>query len=97
MPPARTPPGRCRSISCYQATTGTPRERAARDVLPYHHLARPIDDFLTDLADANKQRNTIPGVGNNGVRDRVRPRILDYVELVRSRPSPALTSFTITC
>ncbi len=34
-------------------------ERAARDVLPGHLLARHIDDFLTDLANANKPRNTI--------------------------------------
>jgi hypothetical protein len=33
-------------------------EQAARDVLPGHPLARHIDDFLTDLADANKPRNT---------------------------------------
>jgi integrase/recombinase XerD len=43
----------------YQATTGTPQERAVRDVLPDHPLARHIDDFLTDLANANKPRNTI--------------------------------------
>lgn len=29
------------------------------DVLPGHPLARHIDDFLTDLANANKPRNTI--------------------------------------
>jgi len=34
-------------------------EQAARDVLPGHPLARNIDDFLTDLANANKPRNTI--------------------------------------
>jgi hypothetical protein len=34
-------------------------EQAARDVLPGHPLARHIDDFLTDLANANKPRNTI--------------------------------------
>jgi integrase/recombinase XerD len=43
----------------YQATTGTPQERAARDVLPGHPLVRHIDDFLTDLANANRPRNTI--------------------------------------
>ena len=37
-----------------------PQERAARDALPGHPLAVPdIDDFLTDLANANKPRNTI--------------------------------------
>ena len=36
-----------------------PQERAARDMLPGHPLARHIDDFLTDLANANKPRNTI--------------------------------------
>ena len=34
-------------------------EQAVRDVLPGHPLARHIDDFLTDLANANKPRNTI--------------------------------------
>ena len=47
------------SFPGYQATAGTPAERAARDVLPGHPLARHIDDFLTDLANANKPRNTI--------------------------------------
>jgi len=36
-------------------------ERAARDALPGHPLARHIDDFLADLANANKPRNTIRG------------------------------------
>jgi integrase/recombinase XerD len=47
------------SVPGYQATAGMPQERAARDVLPGHPLARHIDDFLTDLANANKPRNTI--------------------------------------
>jgi hypothetical protein len=34
-------------------------EQAVRDALPGHPLARHIDDFLTDLAIANKLRNTI--------------------------------------
>jgi integrase/recombinase XerC/integrase/recombinase XerD len=34
-------------------------ERAALDALPGHPLARHIDDFLTDLANANKPGNTI--------------------------------------
>jgi integrase/recombinase XerC/integrase/recombinase XerD len=34
-------------------------EQAARDVLPGHLLAHHIDDFLTDLANANTPRNTI--------------------------------------
>ena len=38
---------------------GMQAEQAARDVLPGHPLARHIDDFLTDLANANKPRNTI--------------------------------------
>jgi len=38
---------------------GTWPERTARDVLPGHPLARHIDDFLTDLANANRPRNTI--------------------------------------
>jgi integrase/recombinase XerD len=59
MPPARTPPHRRGSIPGYQATTSTRQERAACDLLPGHPLARHIDDFLTDLANANKPRNTI--------------------------------------
>src|SRR5215472_16846420 len=58
MPPARTPPRRRSPIPGYQATAGMRAERAARDVLPGHPLARHIDDFLTDLANANKPRNT---------------------------------------
>ena len=50
--PARPVPG-------YQATTGTRAEPAVRDVLPGHLLARHIDGFLTDLANANRPRNTI--------------------------------------
>ncbi len=34
-------------------------EQAARDVLPGQPLARHIDDFFTDLANASKPRNTI--------------------------------------
>ena len=34
-------------------------DRAVRDVLPGHPLARHIDYFLTELANANKPRNTI--------------------------------------
>jgi|GEM_PF-3528479 len=59
MPPARTPTDRRSSIPGYQATAGTRQGRATRDVLPGHTLARHIDDFLTDLANANKPRNTI--------------------------------------
>jgi integrase/recombinase XerD len=47
------------SIPGYQATAGTPQGQAAREVPPGHPLARHIDDFLTDLANANKPRNTI--------------------------------------
>jgi hypothetical protein len=36
-------------------------ERAARGVPPGHTLARHIDDFLADLANANKPLNTIRG------------------------------------
>lgn len=46
------------SVPGYQATAGTPQERAVRGVLPGRLLARH-DDFLTDLANANKPRNTI--------------------------------------
>jgi hypothetical protein len=59
MPPARTPSRRLGSVPDYQATTRTGPERAVRDVLPGHPLARHIDDFLADLANANKPRNTI--------------------------------------
>src|SRR5215471_11497507 len=59
MPPARTTPRRRASVAGYLATTGTRAERAVRDVLPGHPLAGHIDDFLADLANANKPRNTI--------------------------------------
>jgi hypothetical protein len=59
MPPARTSTHRRGSFSGYQATTGTRQERAVRDLLPGHPLARHIDDFLADLANANRPRNTI--------------------------------------
>ena len=59
MPPARTPPRRRSPIPGYQATAGTPAERTALDALPGHPLARHIDGFLADLANANKPRNTI--------------------------------------
>ena len=58
MPPARTPPRRPAPLPCYQATTARPGQ-AARAALPGHPLARHIDGFLTDLANANKPRNTI--------------------------------------
>src|ERR1700731_366007 len=59
MPPAQTAPRERGPVPGYQATTGTRPERAVRDVLLGHPLARHIDDFLTDLANANKPRNTI--------------------------------------
>src|SRR6266567_2239982 len=59
MPPARTPRSGAGSIPGYLATAGTRPERTALDDLPGHPLARQIDDFLTDLANANKPRNTI--------------------------------------
>ena len=59
MPPTRTPCHRHSSVPGYLATTGARPERAVRDVLPGHPLARHIDDFLTDLANANKPRNSI--------------------------------------
>ena len=59
MPPARTPPRGRGSVPGYQATAGTRAERAVRDVLPGHPLARHINDFLTGLANANKPHNTI--------------------------------------
>src|SRR5215472_3404796 len=59
MPPARTPRHRRDPFPGYQATAGTPQEPAARDALPGHPLTRHIDDFLTDLANAGKPRNTI--------------------------------------
>ena len=59
MPPARAARRQPLSFPGYQATTGPRQERAARDVLPGHPLARHIDDFLADLANANKPRNTI--------------------------------------
>src|SRR5436190_6736692 len=43
----------------YPATTGIGAEQAVHDVLPGHPLAPRIDDFLADLANANRPRNTI--------------------------------------
>jgi integrase/recombinase XerD len=40
-------------------------ERVASDVLPRHPLARHIDGFLTNLAHANRQRNTIRAYRGN--------------------------------
>ena len=59
MPPARSSARRRGPVPGYPATTGLRAEQAARDVLPGHPLARHIDNFLTDLANANKPRNTI--------------------------------------
>src|SRR5260370_30023008 len=59
MQPARMPPPRRGPVPGYRATAGTRPEQAVRDALPGHPLARHIDDFLTDLANANKPRNTI--------------------------------------
>src|SRR5436190_443685 len=59
MPPARTPPQRRGPVPGYLATTGMRAGQAVRDVLPGHPLVGHIDDFLTDLANANKPRNTI--------------------------------------
>ena len=59
MPPARAPRRQPASIPGYQATAGTQAERTALDALPGHPLARHIDGFLADLANANKPRNTI--------------------------------------
>src|ERR1700756_1345938 len=59
MPPARAPRRRAASVPGYLATTGTGAERTAVGALPGHPLAAHIDDFLTDLANANKPRNTI--------------------------------------
>jgi len=59
MPPATVARRQAPSFPGYLATTGTGSERAAVDALPGHPLAPYIDDFLTDLANANKPRNTI--------------------------------------
>src|SRR6266487_7133122 len=59
MPPARLPRHQLAPFPGYQATTGARTEQAARDALPGHPLARHIDDFLADLANANRPRNTI--------------------------------------
>src|SRR5258707_9057228 len=59
MPPARPPPPRRGRVPGYQATKGMRPEGDAREVLRGPPLARHIDDFLTDLANANKPRNTI--------------------------------------
>src|SRR5277367_1427901 len=59
MPPATAARRRHPSIPGYLATPGARAETAAVGALPGHPLARHIDDFLTDLANANKPRNTI--------------------------------------
>ena len=59
MPPARAQRRQPAPFPGYQATAGARAEQAARDALPGHPLARHIDDFLNDLANANKPRNTI--------------------------------------
>jgi integrase/recombinase XerD len=59
MPPASASRRQHPSISGDLATTRTAAGRAAAGALPGHLLARHIDDFLTDLANANKPRNTI--------------------------------------
>jgi len=59
MPPARAERRQPAPFPGYQATTGVRPEQAARDALPGHPLARHIDDFLADLANANRPRNTI--------------------------------------
>ena len=59
MPPARTPRRRRGSGSWLSGNCGHAAARAARDVLPGHPLALHIDDFLTDLANANRPRKTI--------------------------------------
>ena len=59
MPPARTLPRRRGPVPGYLAATGLWPGHPVRDVLPGHPLACHIDGFLTDLANANKPRNTI--------------------------------------
>jgi len=59
MPPAAAARRQAPSFPGYLATAGTPAERTALDARPGHPLAAQIDDFLTDLANANKPRNTI--------------------------------------
>src|SRR5579863_8049829 len=59
MPPARASGRRSASSSSYPATVSTRAERTVLGALPGHPLARHIDDFLTDLANVNKPRNTI--------------------------------------
>ena len=59
MSPARASRRPGASIPGYLATAGTPDDLIAFAALPGHLLACQIDDFLTDLANANKPRNTI--------------------------------------
>ena len=59
MPPAPAPRHQPASFPGYQATADTQAEQSARDALPDHPLAPHIDDFLADLANANRPRNTI--------------------------------------
>ncbi len=57
--PARSAARLARPGARLSGNYGMRVERAARDVLPGHPVARHIDDFLTYLANANKPRNTI--------------------------------------
>jgi integrase/recombinase XerC/integrase/recombinase XerD len=59
MPPATPDCRQAPSFPGYLATAGAGAERTALGALPGHPLAAHIDDFLTDLANANKPRNTV--------------------------------------
>ncbi len=59
MPPAAADRRQAPSFPGYLATDGAGAERTAAGALPGHPLAAHVDDFLTDLANANKPRNTI--------------------------------------
>ncbi|TVZ06311.1 recombinase [Trebonia kvetii] len=59
MPPASAGRRRPPSVHGYLATNGTREDRTAAAALPGHPLAPHIDDYLTDLANANKPHNTI--------------------------------------
>jgi integrase/recombinase XerD len=59
MPPAAAARRQASSFHGYLATAGAGAERTALGALAGHPLAAHIDDFLTDLANANKPRNTI--------------------------------------
>ncbi len=102
--PARSAARLARPGARLSGNYGMRVERAARDVLPGHPVARHIDDFLTDLANANKLRNMIRAYGGDliafaachdgeapGARRRRLCRVGAPLLAGRGQPRPALS------